>query len=377
MSHCWAYRAARLGLAAAISLTLAVPPASARLYVGRHLGRHLGSDSGTVVKSVRISDRGVEIQTNADNSTGGMVFADSIGHGRIYVEEGAGMVRLFSDATVKQGEHVDGDVVAVFGNVHIAGTVSGSAVAVLGSVDFTPGGSVGGDAVAVGGGVMDNEDAHIGGQTVSVGMMPLTFGLPAMPITIAFIGLGWLITLFFAWVFAALFPERLARVAVTSSRRTAASLIVGLLSGPLVPVIAVLLMVTVIGLPIGLMLPIVYVATVYAGQIAALHVLGCKLLRRPLADARSVAPVLAGSLLVALFFVLGTVLWGMPGPIRTVAVFFHLVGGLMLFALSSIGTGAFLLSRFGSRPRDLGEPSPPGTTEVTPAQSGGPAPVTG
>ena len=342
MSVCWASNAARLGLAALLSVALGAAPAAAKLYVGTHAG-----GAHHIVERVSITKHGIEVRTNGVDSSTGFVIADSIGHGRVIIDEGAGMVRLFSDATVKAGDHVDGDVVAVFGSVHVAGSVSGSAIAVFGTVDFSPGATVGGDAVAVGGGVQDTDGAHIGGQTVSVGMLPLTLGLPALPVTIAFIALGWLVTVFFGWVLVALFPERLARVAVTSSRRTAASLILGLVSGPLVPVAAVLLMVTVIGLPIGLMLPIVYIAMVYAGQLAALHVLGSKLVRRPLANTRSVAPILAGSVLVA---------------------------------LSCTGTGAFLLSRFGSRPLDIAAAPMPGTIPVPPAPpvaGEGPAPVQG
>ena len=49
----------------------------------------------------------------------------------------------------RPGERVDGDVVAIFGNVHVAGTVTGSAVAIFGRVELEPGAIVGGDAVAV------------------------------------------------------------------------------------------------------------------------------------------------------------------------------------------------------------------------------------
>jgi len=352
MSVCWASRTSRILVAAGLAATLTTGGAEARIHVH---GRML-DDSGHVVKHVRISDGGITIVRSADDSMSGhgIVIADSMSNGTLIVDNGAGMVRLFSDARVKAGDRVEGDVVAVFGSVHIAGEVTGSAVAVFGSIDFERGASVNGDAVAVGGSVSDTEGAHVGGQTVSIGFLPVTLGLPALPVLLCFIALGWLITLFFGWVFAAIFPDRLARVAVTSSRRTAASLALGVVSGPLVPVVAVLLMVTVIGIPIGFVLPFVFVAMVYAGQLAAIYVLGCKLLRRRLGEGGALAPVVAGSLLVAVFFVIGAVLWSVPGTVRTVAVFFHLVGALLLFGLSTIGTGAFLLSRFGTRPRDIG-----------------------
>jgi hypothetical protein len=212
-----------------------------------------------------------------------------------------------------------------------------------------------GDAVAVGGG-LSAEGAKVSGQSVQVGFLPLTLGLPGLPLVLATILLAWLVSLFFGWIGAALFPGRLARVAITSSRRTAASLGLGILSGPLMLMATLMLMVTVIGIPIAVFLPFVFVAIAYAGQIAATYVLGCKLTRRRLGVGGVTAPLMSGSLLVASVFGFGAILWETPGIVRTAALFFLLVGVLLMMGLSIIGTGAFLLSRAGTRPIDIGEP---------------------
>lgn len=345
----WVSRLLKGSLPVLAALALVTGVAAARVTVTR------GGDSGEVVRRVHITSGGVTVDRTVRGDGAGVVVADSTDGGAVIVDSGAGMVRLFSDARVAAGEHLDGDVVAVFGSAHIAGDVTGSVVAVFGSVDFEPGASVGGDAVAVGGSVEDSEGVRIEGQTVSIGLAPLTFGLPGVPVMLAFLALGWIVTLFFGWVFAALFPERLARVAVTSSRRTLLSLVLGLLAFLVMPVTAILLIVTVIGLPIGIMLPFAYVALVYAGQIAGTYVLGCKLTRRPL-DGRGAMPaIVAGTLLVGSFFAVGVILWSSPGTVRTIAVFFHLVGLLVMTGLSLIGSGAFLLSRLGTRPQMLGD----------------------
>jgi hypothetical protein len=133
------------------------------------------------------------------------------------------------------------------------------------------------------------------------------------------------------------------------------------------------LLVTVIGIPIALFLPFVFVAVVYAGQIAASYVLGCKLTRRRLGEGGFTAPLLSGSLLVASIFGFGAILWETPGIVRTVALFFLLVGGLLVVGLTTIGAGAFLLSRAGSRPADVDGLSPGGT----PAPARSPLPQSG
>ena len=334
------------------SITVRTP----KLHRLRHIefGRH-----GMVVTRTR--------SENDSDSSKVTIGGDFEGGPIVVHDNGNGIVRLFSDARVGPSERVDGDVVAVFGSVRVEGEVDGSVVAVFGSLDLRRGAVVHGDAVAVGGALNSGEGSKVSGQSVQVGFLPLTLGLPGLPLVLATIVLAWLISLFFGWIGAALFPGRLARIAITSSRRTAASLGLGIVSGPLVLMSTLLLMVTVIGIPIAVFLPFAYIAVLYAGQIAATYVLGCKLTRRRLGQGGVTAPLLSGSLLVASIFGFGAILWDTPGIVRTAALFFMLVGVLLMIGLSTIGTGAFILSRAGTRPLDLGEPSFPGMSSPAPA----------
>ena len=363
MSGCWAFSkgAVARSWTLAVFLAFALAPAAdasrwcpfaTTAFAHRHR-RITFRDNGIVIA------RGADAANDSDSSivrVGGDFDAGPIvvhGNG-----SGNGIVRLFSDARIGPGERVDGDVVAVFGSVRVEGEVTGSAVAVFGSLDLRRGAVVRGDAVAVGGG-LSAEGARVGGHSVQVGFLPLTLGLPGQPLVLACIFFFWLISVFFGWIGAALFPVRLKRIALMSSRRTAASLGLGIASGPLVLMATLLLMVTVIGIPIAVLLPLVYVAVIYIGQLAATYVLGCKLTRRPLGTGGITAPLLAGSLLVASVFGFGAILWDTPGIVRTVALFFLLVGVLLLVGLSTIGTGAFLLSRAGTRPRPAADPAVP------------------
>jgi hypothetical protein len=101
------------------------------------------------------------------------------------------------------------------------------------------------------------------------------------------------------------------------------------------------------------------------------YALGCRLLHRPLGQGSLSTPLLAGSLFVAAFFVLGTLL-GLPeGVLRTAALFFDLLGLLLVLGLSTIGIGAVLLSRLGTRPREIDY-----REAMAPLGAGPPAPVT-
>lgn len=331
---------------AAWALLAALPPVSHARTVDRTV---VEDDSGRVVSRVRISQHGVEV-TRALNDSARLDVLDD-GGALVIESDGAGLVRLFSDARVRSGERIDGDVVSVFGSVEVDGEVTGNVVAVFGTVRLGPAASVSGDAVGVFGGLDADPGSRVAGESVSIGILPMTFGLPALPVVLSTIALGWLVSLFFGWMFAVLFPERLRRVAETASRRTAASLALGLLSGPLFVVSMVLLAVTVIGVVIAVLMPFFAVVLVYAGQLAATFLLGTKLVRRPPGEASPLGALAAGNTLVASLFVIGAVLWVAPGSVRTVALFFHLVGFLLVLGLSCIGTGAFMLSRFGSGPR--------------------------
>ena len=347
MSGCWASRTAAASVAALVLLF--APPA------------HAGSGT-TVRMDTRHGARRIEIDRHgltfkrmrSDSDSSRTTVGGEFRGGPIEVHgSGNGIVRLFSDAVVRPGERVDGDVVAVFGSVRVEGEVEGAAVAVFGSLDLRDGAIVHGDAVAVGGALHQDEDSRVTGQTVMVGFLPMTLGLPGLPLVLATIVLAWLVSMFFGWIAAALFPDRLARVAITSSRRTGASFALGVASGPLMLMTTMLLLVTVVGIPLAFLLPLVYVGILYTGNLAATYVLGCKLTRRRLGSGGVTAPLMAGSLLVASIFGFGAILWETPGMVRTVALFFMLVGMMLVIGLSTIGAGAFLLSRAGTRPAQI------------------------
>lgn len=289
-------------------------------------------------------------------------------------DEGEGIVRMFSDALVPAGEKVTGDVVALFGSADVEGEVTGSVVAIMGSVRLMPGAQVDGDVVTVGGGLDQSEGANVGGQTVSIGLWPHRWGmwgLPALPLVLGMIACGWLISLLVGWLFALLFPQRMVRVATTASRRTAASFFLGLVSFPGALLAMVLLVVTVIGIPLALLLPLAFGIMADAGRMAATYVLGCKITRRTLGAGGLVLPIVAGLTFIAAFFVFGAVLGTSTGVFRVAALFFGLLGVLLVFGLTCIGTGAFLISRFGREPRDLTGPAP---GPMTPAPMPGPTP---
>ncbi|MEO5987596.1 MAG: hypothetical protein ABIU54_02195 [Candidatus Eisenbacteria bacterium] len=349
-----------LGAVVACSaLALLVAVADAKV----HVRGNLTNDTGHVVGRVHISDKGVVVtRTSSPDSMFDVTEPDSAS-GIVVDEGGTGMVRLFSDARVHAGEKIQGDVVAVFGSVDVEGEVKGHAVAVFGSVHLGPQARISEDAVAVGGQLEASEGSRVGGESVSVGFLPLlSLGLPAVPVVLFTVALGWLVSLFFGWVLGALFPTRMARTAITASRRTGLSLALGLLWGLFTPVILVLLAITVVGLPLVFLVPLLG----YAGYLTATYLLGCKLTRsHPGQRERALTASAAGHLFVAMFFIVAALLWGSPGGMRSIGVFFLFSGLTLMLALSTLGTGAVLLSRLGLRPTDHMGPTEPDVPQAS------------
>jgi hypothetical protein len=383
-------------------LALALVLASALLWLAPAAGIAAGRDSTRTARRVVIDDSGVRIHTlsgdslieSSDSEPGETVTTRHGGH-RVHISEhaitiddnnpsrhdglvsvdsdGSDMVRVFADAEVPHGEHVDGDVVAVFGSVTVRGEVSGSAVAVFGSVKLDTSATVHGDAVAIGGGLEAPPGAVVEGNSVSLGLLPMAWGLPALPIVLGMILAGWLSMLFLGWLLHLLFADRMMRAAQTASRRTGLSLLMGFVSAPLMVLACVLLLVTVLGIPFAFLLPIAYAVLTLAGQLAATYVLGSKLMRRQLGEPWAFGPIVIGTLFIGAFFVIGALFASGSGFMRTAALFFDLLGALLLAGLTVIGTGAFLVSRFGARisPPQSGAvmPAAPGAIPASPASS--------
>lgn len=322
------------GLAALVALAgfTVTPLAAARVRASAEV------DSGSI-RRISISDRGIVVERggssdttlewstdDADRTTRDRIrhrIRDRIrgGSGLVEIDDsGTGIVRIWSDAHVPAGKIVDGDVVAVFGSVTVDGEVSGDVVAVFGSVHLNSGAKVEGDVVSIGGALDQAEGVTIHGESVQLGFSPFTWGLPGISVLLFAVAAGWLVSMFVGWIFALLFPAGMLRVATVVERRPAASFFLGVLSVPGFFVALVLLCITVIGIPLGVLLPMIYVLMGYLGQLAATCVLGARLSRRSLADGL-MTPLLVGTLFVAVLLASGTALMAGDGIARPASLF--------------------------------------------------------
>jgi hypothetical protein len=187
-------------------------------------------------------------------------------------------VRIFGNVTVPEGDAVGGQVVAVLGSVRIDGEVGDQVVAVLGSVDLGPKAIVRGDVVAVGGRVRRASGSQVRGAVTEVSLNnpeiagvsvpwvrdwtpPYLFGnLGAIPRLIGSVFRLLLLVLLasIAWLLARATVQASAqRVSDNPLKATLIGLAAQILFVPVLALSAVILAVSIVGIPLLLLLPFV------------------------------------------------------------------------------------------------------------------------
>ena len=269
------------------------------------------------------------------------------------------------DRTIAVGERVEGDVVVFRGDLNVHGVIDGDAVALGGDLVLHPGSTVQGDAVAVGGQAR-NLGGRVGGELRSLSgfrqavtsrrptRTPVQSTGRALSLTV-----GWFVMLTSIGIVVMLFArDKLETVAGTIQDRFSRALLIGILGElALLPVLVlaiVALAVTLVGI---LLIPLAVVAYLLAaagalalGFLSMVHLSGEALLRRrsrdlPSFGAASIRYLLTGlGLYFGLWVLAAAFTWAGPlgGVLRVVA-------GIVTWVAVTVGLGATLLSRGGTR----------------------------
>jgi hypothetical protein len=242
------------------------------------------------------------------------------------------------DGPVTVAGNVTGDVVAVNGNVVISGTVDGTVTTIAKRAFVRSGGHVGGDIqygdkkpdIAPGAQV-SGDVTHENWDDISTGVQWLVWFVLWIAVTISTLILG-LALLAFA-------PRAAAAAVRVSRERTGAACAwaAGLFFG--VPILAIIAMVTVLGLPLGIALLLAYLPLTMVGYVTS-----CWLFGEIVGRKRGWGPKRT--------FLVG---WGAA---RLVALL-PFAGGLLWVAASAYGLGVLLLAAwYSSRPERAERPTP-------------------
>lgn len=346
-------------------------------------------DTLPVVREVIITRDGISIDARSGNVVGRI--EDYSGGERVTVDldldddsiirlhrrGGPGeIVSFFRSVEVEGDKVVNGEVVALFADVRIEGEVHGDVVAVIGSITLGDSARVGGDVVAIGG-INASPSALIHGDSVSI---PIFLGFPVFSTWSMWVSffIGVILLSLLGALVAALFPERLRRVANTGSDRTMLSLLVGAASFPLLTVAFTLLLLTVIGIPVAMLIVLLYPVAAFVGYVAGCALLGARLRGQSLDASPLWQSAVLGIVFIGLFYIIGGVLMSLGeaggGLVRAVGLGIVTVGVLLASVTSLLGMGALFVSKLGEPPKPQQTAGPP-VAGAPPVGPGAPAPA--
>jgi hypothetical protein len=275
-------------------------------------------------------------------------------------------VRVFGDVAVNEGERVGGAAVAVMGSVRIDGEVDQDVVAVLGSVELGPRAVVRGDVVTVGGRLHRASTAQVGGAVTEVAL-----GGPGMRVNVApwfggFDGFG-PITRLMGSTFRLGLLALLACVALVIARRpvegsavrvadnpikaTLVGIAAWVLFAPLMFAIALVLAISIVGIPLLLLLPFAVLALLLmalVGFSGTAFAVGQWTRRRlGMGTVPAAADVCLGILVIMMPLLLGRVLALAGWPLNPIVFLLVAIGLSVEFVAWSSGLGAVLTNAFG------------------------------
>ncbi|MBI3763734.1 MAG: polymer-forming cytoskeletal protein [Chloroflexi bacterium] len=260
-------------------------------------------------------------------------------------------------ATLEEGSRVTGDVVIVGGSVEARGEIGGDVTIVGGSADLKDTAIVNGDLVTVGGSLNRAPGAQIKGSEVTAAspsaladrslFRPPFFGLGDLAdlgIGTLFRILGWSLTLGVLALLVTLFwPDQTARVGQAILAAPFAAGGMGLLTAI---VGGVLFTILILALCLGLIGWLGLTAAALFGWIAMGALVGARL--APALRLSETHPAVTGALGTFVFTLVVETLRLIP-----------CLGLILAILLASVGLGAVVLTRFGTRAYLPSTPAPP------------------
>lgn len=255
------------------------------------------------------------------------------------------------------------EVVAVLGDVNLeAGSSARQVVAIAGDVHVGPGASVERDAVAIGGRVLVDPAGDVGGQKVTIGVGALGEAIRSMSLrghedtpsggfwSVAKFMAKFGVLLLLGFLLMTLFPRRIDAVAASLVANPGKSVLAGLLGLLAQPLLSLLLVVTVVGIPL-LVVQALGLGVAYLMGVTAVAVLVGRALPEALHRATGILQLAVGLALVLL------------------ALAIPVVGWLLWAAMVMATFGAVLRTRFGQTPvlETVAAPVPPAPPQAPPS----------
>ena len=275
-------------------------------------------------------------------------------------------VRFAGSVTVDEDERVGDAVVAIGGSVSVRGQVDGDVVAIGGGVHLGPKAVVNGAVTSIGGGIHREEGSRVNGDVVELGV-----GGPWMMVPWSAVGFhpdllsGWFrlvgtglriaLLLLVTLIVVAVADGPVSRIAARAGADPWVSGFVGLaaeiLFVPVLVITVVVLAISIIGIPLLLLIPFALVALLL-GVLMGFAGVARRVGRWAMGDGRSaLATTAVGVVLIVAGAILARLLYLIPGPFWPIAMAVGAAGLFLEYVAWTVGLGALLLTRFGTRPQ--------------------------
>jgi hypothetical protein len=357
---------------------------------GQELRDRLGDDAAAVLRISYLDEQG---QREMSGAPGEVVPASPPGAtntqtrtppDRSQVRRG-GIVRFGEDITVGRNERIQGDVVSLGGSVDVDGEVTGDVAAIGGSVRLGPDADVGGDVNVVGGTLERDPNARIGGDVEEVGSGEIRgrmgrtwrFGnvfenlwSSVGSLAATMMRLALLMLLGVAAV--AIARPRIEDIAAVTTAAPVRAGLIGLLGQLLfVPVLAlsaVVLAVSIIGIPLLVLVPfavVLVMLAMLAGFLGLAYQLGGRLAQRLGTHQTSpYAAIALGVAAIGALTVIGKLTGLIAGSILGMPL--SVAGYIVEYMAWTVGFGAAIVAWYDSQKAARLRRQTPGTPPVGP-----------
>ncbi|KAA3637607.1 MAG: hypothetical protein DWP97_00590 [Calditrichaeota bacterium] len=258
-----------------------------------------------------------------------------------------------SNIIIESDEYVVHDIIAT-GRVTVKGWVQGNIRALDNRVLVTSTGQVDGDVIAPT--VIIRDGGVVLGEIVE-GEDAINF--PSFPTEFSEVGMVVIIVIMFfmfvtIFMINALMPKKLQVIADCYNSYTIRNTLLGFLAFMMMPLVIALVVITIVGIPLALFVPLVYLAASIIGIGCFAHNLGGRISRRFLGgDKNRYFQTFVGFSIFAITWILGISLFtGNPedSPEFGFGIFLFVLSIVITFVPFYGGIGASLLTRFGFKP---------------------------
>jgi len=251
------------------------------------------------------------------------------------------VVKISEDINMGEGL-IFKDLVAIKGNINVKGDAGGDVVAVLGKVHLYPTAKVGGDVVAIGGSITKDPGASVKGDIVEISigkggmnmmdsMGPMTGAMSIggylvlkIVVLLGFIGLAMIVVSFLT--------KQIGVISSRSEKQWFKMLLWGILSILLTVPLALLLAITIVGIPLILIEIVLISVAMTMGYIAVAQLIGKKFTK---AIKKPNQPMIV------------EIIWGLF--ILFLVELVPFIGGLIKMLACMIGFGSAVMTKLGTK----------------------------